>query len=82
MGIESVRMRPFKYLEQNELLDILAYVTARYTKMFANEAGKTDFLACRELLVLLQLEIQARQNAATQRGNNINNSDLQFNTSL
>ena len=75
-------MRPFKYLEQNELLDILAYVTARYTKMFASEVGKTDFIACRELLVLLQLEIQARQNAATQRGNNINNSDLHFNTSL
>ena len=75
-------MRPFKYLEQNELLDILAYVTARYTKMFASEDGKTDFIACRELLVLLQLEIQARQNAASSGTNNFNNSDLQFNTSL
>lgn len=75
-------MRPFKYLEQNELLDILAYVTARYTKMFASEARQSDFITCRELLVLLQTEIQARQNAAaTQRGGS-NNSDLQFNTSL
>ena len=77
-----MRMRPFKYLEQNELLDILAYVTSRYTKMFASEAGKTDFIACRELLVLLQLEVQARQSAATQHSTKNNNNDLQFNTSL
>jgi len=73
-------MRPFKYLEQNELLDILAYVTARYTKMFSSETGKTDFIACRELLVLLQSEIEARQRSTSTRHGN--NPDISFNTSL
>ena len=53
-------MRPFQYLDQPALMDMLAYVTARYTKMFSNGHSSDDYLTCRELLLLLQSEIEAR----------------------
>ena len=55
-------MRPFQYLDQPALMDMLAYVTARYTKMFSNSHTSDDYLTCRELLLLLQSEIEARNN--------------------
>ena len=58
-------MRPFQYLEQLALVDMLAYVTARYTKMFSNDTGTHDFIACRELLQLLHEEIEARKREGT-----------------
>lgn len=60
-------MRPFQYLDQPALLDMLAYVTSRYTKMFSNNVmGHNDYIACRELLYLLQSEIEARKKTGSQ----------------
>ena len=54
-------MRPFQYLDQPTLLDLLAYVTARYTKMFSSDMINNDYIACRELLLLLQVELAERK---------------------
>ena len=56
-----VRMRPFQYLDHPCLMDILSYVTQRYTKMFSGDVANNDFLACRELLILLQTEVEERK---------------------
>jgi hypothetical protein len=60
-----MNMRPFQDLEQPALMDMLAYITARYTKMFSNDTGTNDFIACRELLQLLHDEIEARKRDGT-----------------
>jgi hypothetical protein len=54
-------MRPFQYLDHPSLMDILSYVTQRYTKMFSGNVVTSDFLACRELLILLQSEVEERR---------------------
>ena len=54
-------MRPFQYLDHPCLMDILSYVTQRYTKMFSGDVANNDFLACRELLILLQTEVEERK---------------------
>jgi hypothetical protein len=53
-------MRPFQFLDHPALMDMLAYVTARYTKLFASDMVNNDYIACRELLELLQKEVEAR----------------------
>ncbi|HEX5651729.1 MAG TPA: hypothetical protein VFX58_01565 [Chitinophagaceae bacterium] len=53
-------MRPFEHLDQEELLDRLAHVTARYIKLFTGGFKDEDFIASRELLHLLHLELDAR----------------------
>lgn len=53
-------MRPFQYLDQSDLLDLLAHVTARYTRIFSLGTTNRDIDACRQLLHLIQAEIMVR----------------------
>ena len=57
-------MRPFQYLDQPLLLDLLAHVTSEYTKKYSNKIGNTDTLACLEVLLMLQAEIDLRRNTS------------------
>lgn len=59
-------MRPFQNLEQPALLDMLAYVTKRYTRKFSSEVTEEDFteedyIVCQEILRLLHAELNARK---------------------
>jgi hypothetical protein len=54
-------MRPFQFLDMSALLDMLAYVTSRYTKLYSGDMNYNDFIACRELLELLQTEVTERK---------------------
>lgn len=54
-------MRPFQFLDMPALLDMLAYVTSRYTKLYSGDTNNNDFIACRELLELLQTEVIERK---------------------
>lgn len=70
-------MRPFQYLDLPALLDMLAYVTSRYTKMFSRNLVTNEYIACRELLILLQTEVKARQISSNQSYNNRGHSQDQ-----
>ena len=54
-------MRPFQFLDMPARLDMLAYVTSRYTKLYSGDTNYNEFIACRELLELLQTEVIERK---------------------
>ena len=67
-------MRPFQYLEQTDLLDLLAHVTTRYTRIFSLGTTNTDIDSCRQLLHLLQDEIMVRRKLQKYEGHSNNDN--------
>jgi len=54
-------MQDIKQLELSALYELLAEYTSRFTHMLANGASETEFTACKETIVDLQLEIESRK---------------------
>ena len=50
------------HIELSDLLDMLSRYTDRYMKMLSEGATKEEFEQCRETIIDIQTEIQARHN--------------------
>jgi len=54
-------MRPFEVLETNDLINVLAEYTARYTKMLTVGGKEKDIINCKETIRALIAEIELRK---------------------
>jgi len=54
-------MRPFEILETNDLINVLAEYTSRYTKMMTEGGKEKDILNCKETIRALIVEIELRK---------------------
>jgi hypothetical protein len=51
----------FSNLETSDLLDLLAVYTSKYTQQLGDSAIDIEFASCREIILQLQTEIEARR---------------------
>jgi hypothetical protein len=68
-------MENYKLLELNVIYDLLASHTAAYTQMLTSGASYEDFRLCKEIILQLQAEIDARRTAA---GTTVSESNISF----
>ena len=54
-------MRPFEILETNDLINVLAEYTSRYTKMMTEGGKEKDILNCKETIRALITEFELRK---------------------
>ncbi|HET6995743.1 MAG TPA: hypothetical protein VFI06_12210 [Chitinophagaceae bacterium] len=54
-------MDDLSHIKLSDLLDMLAEYTDRYMKMLSDGASREEFDSCRETIIDIQTEIQARQ---------------------
>lgn len=71
-------MQEFRSLELTALIDLLSVYTARYTKMLSEGMPKDDSNACREIIQLLQYEIETRKSSRTQANTTTTHKDITF----